>query len=414
MYQRISYGRVDEKIWKLKKEVIKAMKYDFDTVYNRKDTNSIKYKIHPHYPDVSDLIPMWIADMDFKTAPEIISALKGAADEGIFGYTESDDTYFDLLIEWNKKRFDFNVQREWIVPCEGVMSAIAAAIRALSRDEDSVLILQPVYYPFANVIKSNNRRIIVSELKNDGEKYVINYEDLEDKIIKNNVKILLFCSPHNPVGRVWDKEEIIRVAEICIKHNVLIISDEIHSDLVYKKHFPTVSLSEKIADNTVALTSVTKTFNLAGIQGANMIVPNERIRASVQSELYAVCSGGPDIMSLAATKAAYGFGDAWLDELLDCLKGNIDFAVGSFAGTSLKAYAPQGTYLLWLDCRELGLNDRELEEFFIRKCGVWMNDGYIFGKGGSGFMRMNIACPRKTLEEAVFRIKSQIKENKYE
>lgn len=384
------------------------MKYDFDTVYNRKGTNSVKYKIHPRYPNVSELIPMWIADMDFKTAPEIVSALREAADEGIFGYTQPDSEYFELLIDWNKKHFDFNIDRNWIVPCEGVMSAIAAAIRAHSSDEDSVLILQPVYYPFANVINNNNRRLIVSELKNDGDNYVIDYQDLENKIINNNVKILLFCSPHNPVGRVWDKQEIERVANICLKHNVIIISDEIHSDLVYKKHFPTASLSKKIADNTIALTSVTKTFNLAGIQGANMIVPNERIRALVQSELYAECSGGPDIMSLAAIKAAYRFGDAWLDELLDCLKGNIDFVVSSFVGTRIRAYAPQGTYLMWLDCRALEMCDEELEEFFVRDCGVWMNNGYIFGKGGSGFMRMNIACPRKTLGKAVQRIKETI------
>lgn len=381
------------------------MKYDFDTVYNRKDTNSIKYKIHPHYPDVSDLIPMWIADMDFKTAPEIISALKGAADEGVFGYTELDDAYFDLLIDWNKKRFDFNVQREWIVPCDGVMFAIAAGIRALSDAGDSVLILQPVYYPFANVINDNNRRLVVSELKNDGDKYVIDYQDLENKIINNDVKILLFCSPHNPVGRVWEKEETGRVAEICKKHGVIVISDEIHSDLVYKRHYPTASLSDEIAQNTVAVTSVTKTFNLAGVKGANLIIPNTAIRNRIKKELKAVYSGGIEIMSSTATTAAYRYGEQWLNELLKYLKDNIDFVVKSFKNTKIKFIPPEGTYLLWLDCRALELNDRELEDFFIKKCGVWMNGGYIFGKGGSGFMRMNIACPREVLEEAIKHIK---------
>ncbi|MBQ7595294.1 MAG: pyridoxal phosphate-dependent aminotransferase [Clostridia bacterium] len=390
------------------------MKYDFDTVYNRKGTNSVKYKIHPRYPEISDLIPMWIADMDFKTAPEIVSALRYASDEGIFGYTELDDAYYDLLIDWYKKRFDFNIKREWIVPCEGVMFAVAAAIRALSSDEDSVLILQPVYYPFANVINNNNRRLVVSELKNDGDNYFIDYRDLENKIINNNVKILLFCSPHNPVGRVWKREELERVTRICLKHNVIVISDEIHSDLVYKKHIPTASLSDKVADITVGLTSSTKTFNLAGIQGANLIIPNEKIRIAIENELRAQCAGGANIMSLAATKAAYQYGDKWLDELLVYLTRNIDYVIGSFEGTEIRPLTPQGTYLMWPDCRALGLNDRELEDFFIKKCGVWMNGGYIFGKGGSGFMRMNIACPRKTLEEAVFRIKSKIKENKYE
>ena len=386
------------------------MKYDFDTVYNRKDTNSVKYKIHPRYPGINDLIPMWIADMDFKTAPEIVSALKGAADEGIFGYTELDGEYFDLLIEWNKKRFDFNVQREWIVPCEGVMFAIAATIRALSDVGDSVLILQPVYYPFANVINDNNRRLVVSELLSDEKRYTIDYEDVERKIIDNNVKLLLFCSPHNPVCRVWDKEEILRIAEICKKHRVIVISDEIHSDLVYKSHYPTASLSDEIAQNTVAVTSVTKTFNLAGIKGANLIIPNISIRNIIKKEMKAVYSGGLEIMSSTATKAAYRYGEPWLSELIECLKDNIDFVINSFENTKISVIPPEGTYLLWLDCRALNMCEKELEEFFIRDCGVWMNSGYIFGKGGNGFMRMNIACPRKTLEEAVFRIKNKLKE----
>ncbi len=381
------------------------MKYDFDTVYNRKGTNSVKYKIHPRYPNVSELIPMWIADMDFKTAPEIVSALREAADEGIFGYTQPDSEYFELLIDWNKKHFDFNIDRNWIVPCKGVMSGIAAAIRAITKENDSVLIFQPVYYPFANVNNNNNRRLIVSELKNDGDNYVIDYQDLENKIINNNVKILLFCSPHNPVGRVWDKQEIERVADICLKHNVIIISDEIHSDLVYKKHIPTASLSDKVADITVGLTSITKTFNLAGIQGTNLIIPNERIRAAVENELRAQCAGGANIMSLVATKAAYQFGDRWLDELLIYLQGNINYVIKSLMSTKIKPLPPQGTYLIWIDCRALGLNDRKLEDFFIKKCGVWMNSGYIFGKGGSGFMRMNIACPREVLEVAIKHIK---------
>ena len=224
-------------------------------------------------------------------------------------------------------------------------------------------------------------------------------------IYVTNGRPSLFCSPHNPASRVWNKEELERVAEICLKHNVIIISDEIHSDLVYKKHIPTASLSDKVADITVGLTSITKTFNLAGIQGANLIIPNERIRAAVENELRAQCAGGANIMSLVATKAAYQFGDSWLDELLIYLQGNINYVIKSLMSTKIKPLPPQGTYLIWIDCRALGLNDRELKDFFIKKCGVWMNSGYIFGKGGSGFMRMNIACPREVLEEAIKHIK---------
>ena len=380
------------------------MRYDFDTVYDRNGTSSLKYKKHPRYPD-KKLIPLWVADMDFKAAPEIIDALNKTIKHGIFGYTLPDDEYFNSVINWNKKRFGFEIKEEWIIPCEGVMSGVATAIRALTKPEDSVLIFQPVYYPFANVISNNNRRLIVSELQFDGEKYAVNFEDLENKIIQNEVKVLLFCSPHNPAGRVWKREELERVTQICLKDNVIIISDEIHSDLVYKKHIPTASLSDKVADITVGLTSITKTFNLAGIQGANLIIPNERIRAAVENELRAQCAGGANIMSLVATKAAYQYGDKWLDELLIYLQGNINYVIKSLMSTKIKPLPPQGTYLIWLDCRALGLNDRELEDFFIKKCGVWMNGGYIFGKGGSGFMRMNIACPKEVLEEAIKHIK---------
>ena len=383
------------------------MKNDFDTAYDRSGTNSLKYKKHPRYPD-EKLIPLWVADMDFKAASEIIDALNKTTEHGNFGYTLPDSDYYNSVINWNKKRFGFDIREEWITPCEGVMSGIAAAIRALTSKGDAVLIFQPVYYPFANVISNNNRRLVVSELQFDGEKYVIDYDDFENKIKQNDVKILLFCSPHNPVGRVWNRAELEIVAEICLKHNVLIISDEIHSDLVYKKHIPTASLSDEIASITVELTSITKTFNLAGVQGANLIVPNEKIRAAVENELRAQCAGGPNIMSFAATKAAYQFGDKWLDDLLIYLQGNIDYVIHSFEGTSIKPLLPQGTYLMWLDCREFGLNDRELEELFIKKCGVWMNSGYIFGKGGSGFMRMNIACPREILKKAIAQIKEAL------
>lgn len=384
------------------------MKYDFDTVHNRENTNSIKYKPHPRYPNVQDIIPMWIADMDFKTAPEITDALQSASKYGIFGYTEFDDEYFDLLIAWNKKRFGFDIRQEWVVPCAGVMFGIAAAIRALTGKNDSVLILQPVYYPFANVIKDNNRRLVVSELKYDGIRYFIDFNDLENKIIEDNVKLLLFCSPHNPVGRVWDEEELNRVTEICIRNNVIIISDEIHSDLVYKKHFRTASLSKEAADVTVSAVSVTKTFNLAGIKGADLIIANADIRNKIKKEILSVYSGGPSIMSVVAAKAAYRYGEAWLEELLQYLKSNADYVIESFANTKIKPIVPEGTYLLWLDCRELGLCSHDLEKFFIQDCGVWMNNGFIFGKGGNGFMRMNIACPKSILEKAISQIKKHL------
>ncbi len=383
------------------------MRYDFDTVYDRRGTNSVKYMAHPRYPD-KRLIPMWVADMDFRTAPEIINSLCETAKSGIFGYTDIDEEYFDLLIEWNKKRFGFNIKREWITPCEGVMSGISAALRSLTKENDAVLILQPVYFPFANVIVNNKRKLTVSELKNINGRYFIDYNDLEKKITENDVKLMLFCSPHNPVGRVWDREEIIEVARICLKYNVKMISDEIHSDLVYKRHFPTAFLSDEIQENTIALTSVTKTFNLAGIQGANLIIPNEELRNTVEQELRTECLGGMGIMSFNSFKSAYKYGEAWLDEAILYLRKNIDFVLESFKGTKIKPVNPEGTYLVWLDCRELGFDDKQLEKFFLEECGIWMNNGFIFGEGGSGFMRMNVACPKATLEKAISNIKEKI------
>lgn len=383
------------------------MKYDFDTVYDRKNTNSVKYKPHPRYPN-SDIIPMWIADMDFKTAPEIIDAVKQAADDGIFGYTQLDDEYFELLKNWNKKRFGFDINTDWVVPCSSVMFASAAVIRALSNVGDSVLILQPVYYPFADVIKDNNRKLVVSELVLKDGKYTIDYEDLENQIVKNDIKIFLFCSPHNPVGRVWEKEEIISVMKICKKYGVFIISDEIHSDLVYTKHYPTLSISSEFTDIIASVTSVTKTFNLAGIKGANLFIPNEEIRNKVKKEIQSTFCGSLETLTIAAIKSAYRYGEDWLEELLCYLKSNAEYVVKSFENTKIKVAMPEGTYLLWLDCKELNLCERELEEFFVRECGVWMNNGFVFGKGGSGFMRMNIACPKSTLEKAIFSIRKNL------
>ncbi len=385
------------------------MNYDFETVYTRNPANSVKHKTHPRYPENHDMIPMWIADMDFQTAPEIIDSLKAVSEQGLFGYTELDREYYDLLIAWNKKRFCFVPDRAWIVPCEGVMFGIAASIRALSEVNDSVLILQPVYYPFANVIKDNRRRLVVSELVNEAGRYQIDFEDLERSIIENRVKLLLFCSPHNPVGRVWSKEELERVASICLKNHVIMISDEIHSDLVYQRHYPLASLSREIAHNTVLISSVTKSFNLAGIKSAHLIISNADLRDRIKKEIRSIYPGRLGIMSVAATKAAYRYGEPWLEELLVFLKSNVDDVIRSFEDSKIRVIAPESTYLLWLDCRKLNFDEETLDAFFLRDCGVWLNSGYTFGKGGSGFMRMNIACPKQTLKEAICRIQDKLR-----
>lgn len=382
------------------------MNYDFNTVINRKNTDSLKYMNHPKYPLKTDLIPLWVADMDFKTVPEVTAALEKSVDFGIYGYSLIDDEYYSLFINWYRERFGCEIFRNQIVPTEGVMSAIASAIRALTNEEDSVLMFQPVYYPFEKVIIYNKRRPIISELIHENGRYEIDFNDFENKIVSKNVKAVLFCSPHNPVGRVWDCEELERFAAICSKHNVTIISDEIHADLTYKKHIPLIALPEA-ESRTVLCTSVTKTFNLAGIQGANVIIPNQKIRSAYVAEIKASFSALSSL-SVIAEKAAYQYGKPWLNELLEYLKDNINYVIEQFKDTKISVFMPEGTYLLWLDCRELGMCDKELEDFFINACSVLLNSGYTFGKGGGGFMRMNVACPRVTLEKAVNNILKEL------
>lgn len=290
----------------------------------------------------------------------------------------------------------------------GVMFAIAAAIRALSRPNDSVLICQPVYYPFAKIIPANDRKLVVTELVLRAGRYEIDFTDLEDKIRTNAVKIILLCSPHNPVGRVWTREELLEIGRICSQYNVYIISDEIHSDFIFTDHphLPLASLSEELAQRTITCIAPTKTFNLAGLQASNIIIPNEKIRRRVYQECRATGYSNLNTLAIAATKAAYQNGELWLESLLSYLSGNYDALKEAFPEHGMiSMIPPEGTYLAWLDCRRLGLTDSELETFFLRQARVRLHGGATFGAGGSGFVRMNIACPRSVLLEGIARIR---------
>lgn len=383
--------------------------FDFDTVHNRIGTGSIKYEQNTKAPH-KDIIPMWIADMDFMAPPAVLEALHSVSEHGIFGYTLTDDEYDDLIISWYRRRMSLLIYPEWILKVPGVMFAIAASIRALTEPGDAVLICQPVYYPFAKIISANNRRLVVSELKLNSGKYEMDFADLEDKIIRNAVKIFLLCSPHNPVGRVWTKEELLHIGEICLRHNVLIVSDEIHSDFIFNAyHIPIASLSKDIANKTITCTSPTKTFNLAGLQVANIIISNEKIRRKVWKACLATGYSNLNTMAIDATKAAYRDGEEWLNELLTYLKGNCDMLKDNFPKyAKISLIHPEGTYLAWLDCRKLDLRDSELDNLFINKAGVRLHLGSTFGAGGSGFVRMNIACPRIVLHDAILRIKNAV------
>ncbi len=381
----------------------------FDIVHDRRIDGDIKYR---PVPGIDDVIPMWIADMDFEVPPAVKEALHAAVQHGIFGYTETDSEYDTVIVEWYKRRMNWEIRPEWIFKTFSVMFSIAAAISALTEPDDGVLICQPVYHPFAKIIPANNRKLVVSWLRLHDGRYEIDFDDFEKKIKSENVKAFLLCSPHNPVGRVWTEEELSEIGRICVKHHVYIISDEIHSDFIYTghNHIPIAALSEEIAEVTITCTAPTKTFNLAGIQTANVIISNPLLRKKVQKESYATGYGEPNLMAVVATKAAYKYGGPWLDALLVYLQENVrilqDFCLSTEGKISL--IEPDGTYLMWLDCRGLGLSDPELKTFFKEKSRVWLHSGTIFGAGGSGFTRMNIACPKSVLETALSRIGQEL------
>lgn len=390
------------------------MKYDFDTVVDRRNTNSLKYDFHRERGKAEDLMPLWVADMDFQTPKEVIDALRQKASHGIFGYSEPKEEYFSALVGWFSSRHGWTPERDKFVLTCGVVFAICMAIRALTQEGDSVLVCQPVYYPFEESIVVNRRKLVVSELIETNGVYEIDFEDFERKIVEKEVKLFLLCSPHNPVGRVWTREELLKIGEICAKHGVFVVADEIHADFTYAgyKHIPFASLSEAFAQNSITCLAPTKTFNLAGLHNSNIYIPNSAVRRLFRQELDRAGYSQSNIMGIVACQAAYTYGGEWLDELKVYLQGNLDF-VRSYLREALpeiRLIEPQGTYLLWLDCRALGLSTQELSAFMQQKAKLWLDDGYVFGKGGKGFERINIACPRSLLKEALERIARAIKE----
>ena len=383
----------------------------FDIVHDRRNTSSVKYHLSPcAYP--GEVIPMWVADMDFKVAPVIEEALVATARHGIFGYAKPDADYDAQVINWYRRRHGWDIQPQWIHKVPGVLFGLTAAIRALTEPGDRILICQPVYYPFANLIAGNGRQTVVSPLSLVRGRYEIDFTDFEAQIAAHQVKLFVLCSPHNPVGRVWTEDELRKIAQICCKHDVYIVSDEIHGDFVYpgNRHIPIASLGEEIAARTITCTAPTKTFNLAGIQAAQLIISEDVLRRKIRKVCHATGYGSLNAMAISATKAAYAEGEPWLEALLAYLQGNIAILqkLCEDSGGKLKLIAPEGTYLMWLDCRELGIPAEGLEDFFLQKAGVWLENGTVFGQGGEGFVRMNIACPRTILQEALARIRQAI------
>ncbi len=392
------------------------MKFDFDTITDRTNTFAIKYDLAQKRNKPLDAISLWVADMDFPTAPCIQQALIERAQHGIFGYSRPDNRYYAAVKKWFCERHHFEIRDEWIVNTPGVVFAIATAIRAFTREGESVLIQKPVYYPFFNTIRELNRRVVNSPLTLRGDRYEIDFEDLEKKITEENVRLFIFCSPHNPGGRVWKKEELERLSEICLRHKVLVVSDEIHSDITFGENRHTVyaSLSEAAAQNSIICTAPSKTFNLAGLQFSNIFIQNPQLRAAFQKEIDRTGYDEPSLMGIAAATAAYENGAEWLDEAKEYIAQNIQFAKSFIEShcPKIKVMEPEGTYLLWLNFSAYTeLSDREISERILRKAKVWLDEGRMFGSEGEKFQRINCATPRKILHDALERICKEFQGN---
>lgn len=388
------------------------MSVDFDTVPNRRGTNCFKYDFAREMGMPEDVLPLWVADMDFPTAPAVLERLHALAEHGIFGYTGVKDAYFSAVHNWYAQRFGWETQRSWLVTTPGVVFAIAIAIRAFTQKGDAILIQQPVYYPFADKVTENDRQLVVNPLILKNGRYEMDFADMERKIADNHVKMLLLCSPHNPVGRVWTKEELLRVGEICQKHGVLVVSDEIHADFTYAGHTHRVfaSVKSEFADFTITCTAPSKTFNLAGLQNSNIFIPNRQLRHAYKKELSACGCGGTNCMGMAACQAAYEAGADWLEQLKQYLAGNLAY-VRQILREKLPDIAliePEGTYLVWLDLRKLGLTEQQQRQLIVQDAKLWLDTGTLFGQDGEGFERINIACPRATIEQAMQRLERAV------
>ena len=387
------------------------MNYDFDTVTDRKNTNAIKYDLAKKRGKPEDAVSLWVADMDFPTAPCIQKVVAEKAAHGIWGYSRPDNRYYDALKKWYKERHNFEVQNEWVVNTPGVCFALAAAIKAFTKEGESVLIQKPVYYPFFNIINSLQRKVVNSSLILKNNHYEINFDDFERKIVQENVKMFILCSPHNPGGRVWTKQELQKISEICLAHNVLVVSDEIHSDITFGSNVHTVygSLSEQALKNSIICTAPSKSFNLAGLQFSNIFIADEKLRKAFSEELEKTGYDEPSVFGIVAATAAYSEGADWFDSVKSYIWENILFAKKYIEenASQIKVLVPEGTYLLWLDFSETGLSDSEINDRVLNKAKVWLDRGSMFGKEGEKFQRINCATPRIILEDALKRICSQ-------
>jgi len=390
--------------------------WSFDEIIDRSGTQSAKWDVYD-----KDILPLWVADMDFKSPQPIINKIVDRAKHGIFGYSNYHSEYYNAVLGWFKRHYNWDIKKDWLSFTPGVIPAINISLRTFTNPGDKVIVQNPVYYPFYGAIENNGRKIVFNPLKFSDARYTMDLNDLKKQIKDPRVKMLILCSPHNPIGRVWSRDELTQLGEICIENKILILSDEIHCDLIYPgfNHINFATISKDFALNSITCTSLSKTFNLAGLQLSNIIIPNKKLRDQFRNTIESLFIPEefgylPNSLSLVAFTAAYRDCDDWLSALIQYLKENLEF-LEEFLNDNIpqiKLVKPEGTFLVWLDFSTLGIINEELEQFLLENAKVALYDGAKFGKGGEGFQRINIACPRSTLKEALTRIHKAVKELK--
>lgn len=378
---------------------------DFDKIIDRRNSDSAKFDTAMEHGYPADILPLWVADMDFQAPSCVQEALKKAIEHGIYGYSIQSEEYYQVLENWFQRNFDWKIEKQWLITTPGVVFALSVAVRAATKEGDAVLVLPPVYYPFYRVVENNDRRLVCSELQYHDGRYTMDFADIEQKIIDNNVKLLILCSPHNPICRVWTKEELRQLGNICKKHGVTVISDEIHCDFAFPEHphTPFLKACPDMAEKLIICTAPSKTFNLAGLQVSNIFIPGETLKAQFQKEMDAVSFHGVNRLGAIAATAAYGDGQEWLDACKAYMRENLVY-VRSFLAENLpqiKLVEPEGTYFAWLDCTGLGLTKEQLDDLIVNKAKLWLDTGAIFGDSAAQFQRVVLACPRATVKRAM-------------
>lgn len=388
-------------------------KFNFDKEIERKGTASVKYDLLNQRFGSDDVLAMWVADADFEAPPAVVKAIKERAEHGIYGYSIRPETYFETIATWSKRRYNWELNPEWISFSPGVVPGIAMAIQAFTTPGDKIVVQPPVYFPFFSTVIGMGRQLVENPLKREGNTYLFDFDDLRRKI-DNRTKMLILCSPHNPVGRVWQREELHELASICLENNILVLSDEIHADLTFagQQHIPLASLGSHIAQQTITAIAPSKTFNIAGLSTSSFIFPNQHLRDDFNNLLNTTHLWLGNLFGTVASIAAYREGEEWLNAMLNYVYENYLLVKNTLAKEvpQIQVIQPEGTYLLWLDCSGLNMSDEELKAFFVKKARVAMNPGSMFGTGGSGFQRINVACPRSVIREALQRIVAAIRD----